>query len=76
MINIADFSFARMPEIHFGPGKLSLLPRLIAQRGKNVLLVTGSTSFLRSANHRRLKDELAAAGIQVHHCALSRNNFV
>ncbi len=71
MINIADFSFARMPEIHFGPGKLSLLPRLIAQRGKNVLLVTGSTSFLRSANHRRLKDELAAAGIQVHHCALS-----
>ncbi len=71
MINIADFSFTRMPEIHFGPGKLSLLPKLIAQRGKNALLVTGSTSFQRSAHHQRLADELAAAGIRAHHCAVT-----
>ncbi len=71
MINIADFSFTRMPEIHFGPGKLSLLPKLIAQRGKNALLVTGSTSFLRSAHHQRLADKLAAAGIRIHHCAVT-----
>jgi len=71
MMNIADFSFTRMPEIHFGPGKLSLLPRLVGQRGKNVLLVTGSASFVRSPRYLALTDELAKAGIRIFHCSVS-----
>jgi len=71
MINITDFSFARMPEIHFGAGKLALLPRLIGQRGKTVLLVTGSSSFVRSARYVRLTEGLAEAGIRVFHCSVS-----
>ena len=71
MIEITNFSFTRMPEIHFGPGKLSLLPKLIAQHGRNALLITGSASFVRSVRHERLAADLAAAGIKVHHSALS-----
>ena len=63
MTNIAHFTFARMPEIHFGAGKLSLLPQLIAQRGARVLLVTGSASFVKSSRHEQLKRELEDAGI-------------
>ena len=71
MIDIADFSFARMPEIHFGPGRRSLLPRLIARYGRNVLLVTGSASFARSPRYQALTDELAKAGIRIVHCSVS-----
>ncbi len=71
MMNIADFSFARIPEIQFGPGKLALLPRLIARHGKNVLLVTGSASFARSPRYQALTDELAKGGGRIFHCAVS-----
>jgi alcohol dehydrogenase class IV len=70
-MSIADFTFARLPEIHFGPGKLSLLPRLIARYGKSVLLVTGSASFARSAGYARLTGELARSGIQLLHCSVA-----
>ncbi len=71
MTNISDFSFARIPEIQFGPGKLALLPRLIARHGKNVLLVTGSGSFARSPRYQALTDELAEGGGRIFHCAVS-----
>lgn len=71
MMNIADFSFARMPEIQFGPGRLALLPRLIARHGKNVLLVTGSASFARSPRYQALTGELAKAGIRTFHCSVA-----
>lgn len=71
MIDIADFSFARMPEIHFGPGRLALLPRLAAQRGSNVLLVTGSASFVHSARYERLTRELTDAGLRFSQCSVS-----
>ena len=71
MIDIADFSFARMPEIHFGSGKFALLPGLISQRGKTVLLVTGSASFVHSNHYERLMDGLAKAGIRLFHCSVS-----
>lgn len=71
MIDIADFSFARIPEIHFGPGKLSQLPQLIGRRGKTVLLVTGSASFVRSSRYEWLTNELTAAGIRSFQCSVS-----
>jgi len=71
MTNIAHFTFARMPEIHFGAGKLSQLPQLIAARGTRVLLVTGSSSFVKSSRYERLTRELENAGIQLFQSTVS-----
>jgi len=43
-----SFSLARIPELIFGPGKLSVLSDIIDRFGKNVLIVTGQRSFLES----------------------------
>jgi alcohol dehydrogenase class IV len=66
-MNIAtSFVFVRMPELHFGAGKIAELPQLIAQRGRRILLVTGSASFLRSPQHDELVAALGEAGIETH----------
>ena len=60
------FSFARMPELHFGAGQLTQLPSLLArsaQRRQRILLVTGSASFVGSARYEKLTHALRAAGI-------------
>ena len=60
-----DFFFARMPELHFGAGKLAQLPALLArhaQRPQTILLVTGSSSFVGSAHYEKLTHALDAAG--------------
>lgn len=48
MTALPPFAFARIPDIHFGPGKLSALPQLVRRYGHRALFVTGSTSFVRS----------------------------
>ena len=61
-----DFFFARMPELHFGAGKLAELPTLLARdtpRRQRILLVTGSSSFVGSAHYEKLTRALDAAGI-------------
>ena len=63
MFAVPAFNFSRIPEIHFGAGKLALLPSLIQRGGSRVLLVTGSASFRRSGNLARLQDALTAVGI-------------
>ena len=70
MKNIANFTFARMPEIHFGAGELSSLPKLVAARGKNVLLITGSASFKRSRQYELLMQNLRQAGIQAYQASV------
>lgn len=66
-----DFAFAQTPEIHFGPGKRLLLPKLIRQRGQKMLLLTGSSSFVRSPHYQQLADALKAAGIDFFQAAVS-----
>jgi alcohol dehydrogenase class IV len=68
---IDPFAFARMPEIHFGAGVLSRLPSLIRQRGQRILLVTGSSSFRKSAHCERLLKALGEANITVFPVAVS-----
>ena len=66
MKSATNFTFARMPELHFGAGKLAQLPRLLAQHSPQpprVLLVTGSASLLNSAHYQKLSAALNAAGI-------------
>ena len=61
-----DFFFARMPELHFGAGKLAQLPALLArhaQRPQTILLVTGSSSFVDSTHYEQLTRALDAAGV-------------
>ena len=60
------FVFSRMPELHFGAGKLAQLPALLArhaQRPQTILLITGSSSFVSSARYEQLTRALDAAGI-------------
>lgn len=69
--SINAFAFARMPEIHFGVGSLTKLPALLGARGKRVLLVTGSSSFRRTAHYERLMADLSAAGITAFQVSVS-----
>ena len=66
-----DFTFARIPEIHFGPGRLSQLPKLIRHKGSRILLVTGSASFLRSAHFETLTRALKQDDTHCFHAAVS-----
>lgn len=59
------FAFARMPPVHFGPGKLSELPRLARGFGREALLVTGSASLAASGHLERALDGLKTAGLRV-----------
>ncbi len=53
-----EFSFSRVPEIHFGVGKFELLTDKIRRFGNKVLLVTGKSSFLQSKTGQRLQGKL------------------
>jgi alcohol dehydrogenase class IV len=46
MVNL--FTFNRIPEIYFGPGRIELLPKKVKAFGSKMLLVTGKSSFLKS----------------------------
>lgn len=55
MIAIPSFTFAKVPPIHFGTGKIAQLPHLIQQQqGQRVLLVTGSRSLQASGQLARI----------------------
>ncbi|GHU28467.1 alcohol dehydrogenase [Betaproteobacteria bacterium] len=71
MIQLSPFTLARVPEIHFGPGKLAGLPQLIGRYGHRALFVTGSASFVHSEHHARLREALESAGIDVLRASLS-----
>ena len=57
---IPPFSIARLPRIEFGAGAIRKLPRIAAQYGRRVLLVTGARSFVESEAGAALLAELKA----------------
>lgn len=59
---VESFSFARTPELHFGPGTFARLPELIARFGTRLLLVTGNSSLQRSPAWPQLTGELKTNG--------------
>jgi alcohol dehydrogenase len=60
------FAYARVPPLHFGCGKLSLLPELAAGfDARRVLLVTGGRSLAASGKLELLESVLREAGIDV-----------
>ena len=58
-----SFSLARIPELIFGPGKISVLPDMIDRFGKNVLIIAGQHSFLESGHANFLFENLRQKGI-------------
>lgn len=51
---MTPFAFAPTPLLHFGEGKISVLPDAIKSYGTKFLLVTGATSFPSSAHFEAL----------------------
>lgn len=62
---IAPFSVQPLPELHFGPGRIRLLPDLCLSRGRRLLLVTGSLTLRRSPSLQALAGDLAAVGAEL-----------
>ncbi len=67
---VKPFQFSRLPIIHFGTGKLKLLPDLIGRYGKEIILVTAGDSFLKSPYACALFDSLLDEGITYHHVVI------
>ncbi|MBN2048894.1 MAG: iron-containing alcohol dehydrogenase [Spirochaetales bacterium] len=60
-----DFSLARIPRVHFGPGKRTLLPELLERQNLGRLLcVTGKRSFEEAENRYRFFQGLKDRGIE------------
>jgi alcohol dehydrogenase class IV len=54
-----------IPQLHFGPGKISVLSSVLKPYGQKVLLVTGANSFLSSNHGSELVDELQTKSFEV-----------
>lgn len=52
------FNFSPTPQLHFGVGKISLLPGILKTFGSKALLVTGAHSFVNSAHGTALLEQL------------------
>ena len=63
------FSLAATPQLHFGKGKISVLPSVINVFGDRILLVTGAHSFLSSGYGATLMEVLVEKGLAVE-CAI------
>jgi len=63
---VKPFHFARLPEIHFGNGKIAGLPGIIKTFGDTIILLTGKQSFCNSKAGIILFRNLEEKGI-VHH---------
>jgi alcohol dehydrogenase class IV len=61
------FNLGKLPRIYFGPGKLAELPRLISESARNVLIITGATSFYGSEKWKNLTDELNGRNVDYFH---------
>ncbi len=59
------FQLARIPPVHFGPGRLAGLPRVAVGFGRRALLVTGAASLRASGRLDALRGALEDAGLSV-----------
>lgn len=69
---LSAFRFAQTPVIHFGLGKIKMLPELIASYGTEVLIVTGASSFTMTRQWVMLQERLQQAGISFHLYSVDR----
>lgn len=69
---LSAFRFAHTPAIHFGLGKIKILPGLIAAYGSEVLIITGVSSFTATRQWNMLQERLRQAHITSHHYTVDR----
>lgn len=62
-MKFAEFTISTLPRIYFGEGRLELLPALIAEYGRRVLVVSGKSSFPDSPHWQTLQQGMAQAGL-------------
>ena len=60
---VEPFYFTQIPQIHFGAGKLSILPQKVKTYGNRILLITGKSSFILSKKGNALLKTLSDEGI-------------
>src|SRR5687768_4001608 len=63
MINA--FGFAAIPHLHFGAGKIAVLPAAVKAFGSKMLLIAGARSFIASSHGQNLLEQLHSNGIVV-----------
>ncbi len=61
---VKNFEFSRLPKIYFKRGKFSDLPGIIRSNWKNIIVVTGKSSFINSDNGMKFFHELEKDGIE------------
>ncbi|MFV2061065.1 MAG: iron-containing alcohol dehydrogenase, partial [Gammaproteobacteria bacterium] len=63
-MNLQQFQIAALPQIVFGEGTINQLPDYITSYGKNILIVTGASSFCDSNNWQKLQTNLKKKNIE------------
>ncbi len=69
---VGPFPFTHTPDILFGRGKIKKLPAVLPRFGMDVLLITGSRSFIESVHWDRLLLQLEAARIPWRHFTIDK----
>jgi alcohol dehydrogenase class IV len=64
---MSSFNFATTPFLHFGKGKVAILPTEIKVFGTKVLLITGARSFISSVRGQEVLGLLNAGGFSLEH---------
>ena len=68
---VKAFQFSRLPIIHFGTGKIKVLPGLIRRYGNTIILLTAGESFLKSSYAEALSESFLSEGIKYLHVVIS-----
>ena len=63
---VKSFGFLRTPKIIFGIGQLETLPSVLKKNGKNILIITGSKSFLNNDSVGKIFLSLEKDGSRIH----------
>ena len=66
-MKVQSFNVAKIPQILFGKGKITMLPHLILKFGAKALFITGSKSFRASTKWDALVKALEEGKITVYH---------
>jgi alcohol dehydrogenase class IV len=67
---VKPFQFSRLPLIHFGTGKIKVLPGLIRRYGNVIILLTDQRSFINSSYAEVLFESFRKEGIRHHHIVI------
>ena len=66
------FHLASTPQLHFGAGKIAVVPAAVKTFGSQALIVTGANSFLSSRHGEELMSSLRTASITVETYRITR----